>query len=321
MRRCAAAVTAVVALAAAAGCSGPGVALPEIALPEAPPAVAASAAPADTSCNPKASLRPSGSLPAPGKMPAGSFMREIQDSGALTLGTGQDALLFSSRNPITGTVEGFDVDVARLVAQAIFGDPSKIKIQVMGYADRVTAVEEGRVDVVAGTLTATCVRLRQIDFSTVYFQAAKRVLVSTGSQAKSLGDLAGSRVCAAQGSTSMLALTELAAKQEKHPEPAARATFGECLVALQRNEVEAISGDDAVLAGLAAQDPYTRIVGPRMSEEPYAIGTSKEHPEFTRFVNAVLAEARADGTWTRTYDRWLGDVGAAPKPPVAEYKD
>ncbi|WP_305788985.1 glutamate ABC transporter substrate-binding protein [Symbioplanes lichenis] len=323
MRRSPALAVTLTALLALTGCGSAAVSLPEISLPQAPPAATQAPAPAAASCNPKASLRPPDELPEPGKMPAGSYMRTIQDKGQLVVGTGQDTLLFSSRNPLTGAVEGFDVDLARLVAQAIFGDPDKIDIRVLGYADRVTAPQQGRVDLVAGTMTATCARWTQADFSSVYYQAAKRVLVSTNSGAQSLAGLAGAKVCAAQGSTSLqtIAAYKMPSVTALPLEAVARPTFGECLVALQRNEVAAISGDDAVLAGLAAQDPYTKVIGPRLSEEPYAIALSKKHPEFTRFVNAVLAKARADGTWQRTWTRWLGDLGPAPQPPAAEYKD
>ena len=100
----------------------------------------------------------------------------------------------------------------------------------------------------------------------------------------------------------------------------ARPAFADCLVAFQQNEVDAISTDDTILAGLAAQDPYAKVVGPRFTDEPYGMAMSPEHPEFTRFVNAVLAKNRANGTWTATYDKWLGDFGPAPAPPPAEYR-
>jgi polar amino acid transport system substrate-binding protein len=76
-----------------------------------------------------------------------------------------------------------------------------------------------------------------------------------------------------------------------------------------------------ILAGLAAQDPYAKVVGGRFTEEPYGMAMSNEHPEFTRFVNAVLAKNQADGSWKSTYTKWLGEqFGAAPQPPTAEYK-
>jgi polar amino acid transport system substrate-binding protein len=142
------------------------------------------------------------------------------------------------------------------------------------------------------------------------------VLVSTDSAAKSIEDLGGRKVCAAAGSTSF----DNIAKVRSRPVPVAKPAFGDCLVAFQQNEVDAISTDDTILAGMAAQDPYAKVIGRRFTEEPYGMAMSKKHPEFTRFVNAVLERNRANGTWKATYERWLGDFGPAPAPPAAEYR-
>jgi polar amino acid transport system substrate-binding protein len=316
--RLATAAAALTLLAGLAGCSGdssdlpPGLAKPTTS---APPAGPGGAAP-DTSCNPRASLRPSGALPQPGRMPAGSYMAEIQKRGRLVLGTSQDTLLFSSRNPFSGKVEGFDVDMGRQIAQAIFGDPNKIQIKVIGYDKRVSSALDGSVDIVADTMTANCARWKDVNFSSIYYDAGQRVLVSSNSRAKGIEDLGGKKVCAASGSTSYDNIGKVASK----PIPVAKAAFGDCLVAFQQNEVDAISTDDTILAGMAAQDPYAKVVGPAFTKEPYGMAMSPKHPEFTRFVNAVLAKNRADGTWTATYRKWLGDFGPAPRPPAAEYR-
>jgi polar amino acid transport system substrate-binding protein len=305
------------ALLPIAGCSGDSAPLPGRPTASASAAPNPHAAPPDTSCRPRASLRPAGQLPAPNRMPAGSYMAQIQKRGRLILGTSQDTLLFSSRNPFTGKVEGFDVDMGRQIAQAIFGDPKKIQIKVIGYDKRVSSVVDGSVDLVADTMTANCARWRDVNFSSIYYEAGQRVLVSTASTATSIDNLGGKKVCSARGSTSYDNIGKVAAK----PIPVARPGFGDCLVAFQRNEVDAISTDDTILVGLAAQDPYAKVVGPRFTEEPYGMAMPKEHQDFTRFVNAVLARNLANGTWRATYQRWLGDFGPAPKPPVAEYRD
>ncbi|BCJ40316.1 ABC transporter substrate-binding protein [Actinoplanes ianthinogenes] len=281
-------------------------------------APATTAAPADTSCNPRASLRPSGSLPQPGRMPAGTLMADIQKRGRLILGTSQDTLLFSSRNPFSGKVEGFDVDMGRLIADAIFGDPDKLQIMVIGYDQRVNSVLQGKVDVVADTMTANCARWKDVNFSSIYYEAGQKVLVSKDSAAKSIADLGGKKICSAAGSTSY----DNIGKVKSNPPPVAvsRASFGDCLVAFQQNEVDAISTDDTILAGMAAQDPYAKVVGDRYTEEPYGMALSKDHPEFTQFVNAVLEKARKDGTWKKTYEKWLGRFGPAPQPPAAQYR-
>jgi polar amino acid transport system substrate-binding protein len=309
----AASVTLVMLGFGLAGCSGDSSPLPS--KPGAPSASApAAAAPEDTSCNPRASLRPTGALPAAGKMPAGTKMAEIQKRGRLILGTSQDTLLFSARNPFSGKVEGFDVDMARQIAQAIFGDPDKIQIKVIGYDKRVSSVVDGSVDIVADTMTANCARWKDVDFSTIYYDAGQKVLVNSTSTAKSIDDLGGKKVCAAAGSTSYDNIGKVATKPIAVSKPA----FGDCLVAFQQNQVDAISTDDTILAGMAAQDPYAKVVGPRFTEEPYGIATSQKTPEFTRFINAVLEKDRQDGTWGRIYKHWLG--GSPPQPPKAEYR-
>ena len=92
----------------------------------------------------------------------------------------------------------------------------------------------------------------------------------------------------------------------------------DCLVLLQQGQVAAISTDDSILAGLAAQDPWTRIVGPRFTDEPYGLAISKQHPDFVRFVNAVMARLRSNGQWAASYARWVGTP--VPTPPPARYR-
>ena len=166
----------------------------------------------------------------------------------------------------------------------------------------------------AATMTITCARLQQVDFSTVYFDAGQRVLVPINSPVTSIADLGGKKVCAAAGSTSIANLQAA----PSHPIPIAVPYSIDCLVLLQQGDVAAISTDDSILAGLAAQDPGTKIVGPRFSNEPYGLAISRQHPDFVRFVNAVLQRLRADGQWAASYARWIGTP--VPPPPPARYK-
>ncbi|NMO53530.1 glutamate ABC transporter substrate-binding protein [Actinoplanes sp. TBRC 11911] len=326
-RRVVAVIASLALLGLAAGCAGDSSTLdrpkPQAApghrmMPAqpTPPAQPGEAQKTDESCNPRASVRPTTPLPPPGKMPAGTYMAKIQKDGRLILGTSQDTLLFSSRNPLTGRVEGFDVDMGRQIAQAIFGDPDKIQIKVIAYDDRVDAPRNGDVHIVADTMTANCARWKDVNFSSIYYEAGQKVLVSTNSPAKSIEDLGGKRICSAAGSTSY----DNIAKVKTKPIPVAMPAFGDCLVAFQLGQVDAISTDDTILAGMAAQDPFAKVIGPRFTEEPYAMAMSADHPEFTAFVNAVLQKNRENGTWAATYKKWLGAFGPAPKPPAAQYK-
>jgi polar amino acid transport system substrate-binding protein len=103
--------------------------------------------------------------------------------------------------------------------------------------------------------------------------------------------------------------------------PVGSDTHTGCLVLFQQGQVDAITGDDTVLAGLAAQDPYAFVVkAPAFTAEPYGLGVSKKHPDFVRFVNGVLEQMRDDGQWKTAYNTWLREaLGPAPAPPMAVY--
>jgi polar amino acid transport system substrate-binding protein len=157
-----------------------------------------------------------------------------------------------------------------------------------------------------------CQRLLQVDFSTVYFDAAQRILVQRDSPVRNLSGLVGEKACATTGSTSLALL-----KAQGNIVTVAVPYWTDCLVLLQQGDVAAISTDDSILAGLQAQDPVTKIVGRSLSTEPYGLAISKQHPDFVRFVNAVLARMRADGQWAASYRRRVGTP--VPAPPSAHY--
>ncbi|MFY1670555.1 glutamate ABC transporter substrate-binding protein [Plantactinospora sp. WMMB334] len=317
-------VVAAVAAAGLAACGTAEEALPDnqvVAEPPRPigmqdPAIVPTGPAASSgSCDPRASLRPSGSLPRPRQMPAGTAMATIVQRGRLIVGVDQNNYQFGFRDPLTGQLTGFDVDIAREIARGLFGDPGRIQFRAISSADRITAVQEGTVDLVVRTMTMNCERWQQVSFSTEYFTAGQRVLVNRGSGVRRIEDLRDRKVCAAAGSTS---IRNIAAKGTR---PVSVVNWTDCLVLLQQNQVVAVSTDDSILVGLAAQDPNTEVVGPRFSDEPYGVAISRESPELVRFVNGVLARIRSDGTWTQLYRRWLTSLGPAPAPPVARYRD
>jgi len=279
-----------------------------VAPAQRPPA--RTAAPAATSCDPTASLRPSG----PPRVIPGSFMARIRARGYLIAGVDQSTYHFGYLNPRNGKIEGFDIDMVRAVAAAIFGNPGKVQFKAISDAQRIPDVRSGAVDIVAHTMTINCERLQQVDFSTVYFDAGQRVLVEANSPARSLADLGGKRVCATKGSTSIANIRAA----PSHPVPVPVPFWTDCLVLLQQGGVAAISTDDSILDGLAAQDPWTKIVGPRFTSEPYGLAISKQHPDFVRFVNAVLQRLRANGQWAASYAHWVGTP--VPAPPPARYQ-
>lgn len=290
---------------------------PATVAPAGAQGITAAPARADEQCDREASLRPSLQT-APGAMPAGSTMAAIAGRGRLVVGVDQNTSPFGFRNPSSGQLEGFDIDVAREIARAIFGDPARVDLKVVNASERESALSSGQVDVVVRTYSITCERKRSVAFSTVYFYANQRILAAKGSGIDSAADLADKRVCAVTGTTSLSTLFAM----DPRPDLVGVATWTDCLVMLQQGQVDAISTDDVVLAGLADQDPTVEITGPpSLAVEPYGVGINKNNEDLVRFVNGVLEQMRADGTWQRLYDRWLLGFGPSPGPPAARYQD
>jgi polar amino acid transport system substrate-binding protein len=282
--------------------------------PAVPPSQLAAAPP---TCDPRASLRPPASLPQPGKMPAGSAMAKIVERGRLIVGIDQNAFLTSYRDPVTGEVVGFEVDLAREIAKALLGNPDAIQWRAITTADRIPVLQRDEVDMVIRTMTSTCERMQQVAFSTEYLTSGQRLLVNRGSGIKDFADLAGRKVCATRGSTSIVTIMQ----QPSKPIAVATDSTLDCLVLLQQGQVDAVSTVDVLLLGLAAQDAGTVVVGERVSEEPSGVAMRLDRPELVRFVNGVLERVRADGTWTRIYTRWFAAYGPVPTAPPAKYRD
>lgn len=287
------------------------------ALETPPPQPTASAPPKpEPACrNQTASLRPPAKMPAPGAMPPGSYMAKIQRRKYLVAGVNAALLDFGYLDPATGHIQGFEIDLVRELARAIFGNPNAYRLVALTVPQRFPSVQQGRVDIVVDAITITCERKHLVDFSTVYYDAQQRVLVPSDSSARGIDAFAHKPVCASAGSTPIQVMDAL-----PHPPRAVgRPQAIDCLVALQEGQVDAISTDDSILLGFRTQDPNTKIVGASLAPVPYGMAISKAHPDFVRFVNGVLAELRANGTWRRLYDKWLGRVAPHPILPAARY--
>ena len=296
----------------------------------APPAPAAASS---TTCKDKrpvlASLAPGSITTDPGSWPSGSTMAKIKARGYLIVGTSGDAKLWGARNPVNGKIEGFDVDVAARVAQALGLKPADTVYKVLTIAQRVPALQAGSVDLVAERMTINCDRWQgtakapqaYVNMSTPYYSAGARLLVRKDSPAAQLKDLARQKVCGVAASTSLDALNSAIAAQKLDVQPVVASEPGRCLVKFQEGEVDAVVGDDTTLAGLASQDQYAKIVGDRLNSSSAGFGLNSKDDDFTRFTNVVLEKMRTDGSLTELYDTWMKPTigGSAPSIPQPVY--
>jgi polar amino acid transport system substrate-binding protein len=170
----------------------------------------------------------------------------------------------------------------------------------------------------------TCRRWKDVAFSTEYYTAHQHFLVREDSPVHSLDDLAGRRVCVTTRSTSLDILGWLAPEAEPAP---VRDRTG-CLLGLLEGEVDAYFGHDSFLYGMVAQDQTvearTELIPPQYAEDTaahYGIAIGHDQPDLVRFVNAVLEELRADGTWAEMHSDLELAIGVPEAdPPPAQYR-
>jgi putative glutamine transport system substrate-binding protein len=253
--------------------------------------------------------RPAASQPS---FPADSYMARIQQRGQLIVGVKYDTPPFGSLNPVSNQVEGFDPDLARELALALFGDEKKVRFDEAVSRNRIPFLQEDKVDIILSTMTITDERRQEIDFSDTYYMAGQSILVRKGSPIQSVNDLNGRTVASAQGSTSERNVRERAPAANLLLFPA----YAESLAALKDGRADAVSTDDTILMGMILKDQDLQMVGGLFTEEPYGAGIKKGRPEFLAFVNRVFDELKTNGRWTELYKKHIAPLsGFVADPP------
>ena len=248
-------------------------------------------------------------------------MPHIMQRGRIIIGVDQSQNLLSFRDGVSGELQGFEVDLAREIARDIFGDPTRVDFRFVESANRMEALEQKEVDLIIRTMTVTRTRQQEVSFSTPYLTTDSRLLVMGNSAITGVGQLPGRTVCVTDGSTAL----EKARMYAPQSRILKTRSWADCLVALQQNQADAILSDDTILSGIAAQDPYTEIVGESLASESYAVAVARSDEELNtdglvRQVNATIERVREDGTWWRLYDRWFAVYLATPGPPPLNYR-
>ena len=252
------------------------------------------------------------------EFPAGSTMAELAEAGTITVGTKFDQPGFGLANP-QGVPEGFDVEVAKIVAGELGIAPEEIEWKETVSANRESFIQNGDVDIVVATYTINDARKQLIDFAGPYYEAGQDIMVATGNPLAIEGpyDLAGKRVCSVEGSTP--------AQNVRDNYPEAQLTlfdvYSKCADALRNGQVDAVTTDNVILTGLVqgGQGAF-ELVGNPFTEEPYGIGLAKGDDAFRTFINDVLEEAYEDGRWAEAWDRTAGAITGeeAPEPPTVD---
>ena len=258
----------------------------------------------------------------------GETIQDIRDRGNLVVGVDQNSYRWGYRDPNsakkTSELEGFDIDLAHAIAAEIFGDPDKIVFRAIPTNERIPAIQGDRVDMVIRTMTISCDRLKDVAFSSPYFQTGQQVLAPTTSDITGYdASLANKKICSADGSTAWENLDA----DKKSGKLAASADIKttvpnqlDCLVRLQLGEVDAVVTDGALAASQAAQDPTVELKGEPFTTEYYGVAMKRDADDLVRRVNQVLVDYRKNG-WQQSYDKWLEpSLGESAGPPPVKYQ-
>src|SRR5215470_5720652 len=218
---------------------------------------------------------------------------KIKSSGTVRIGVKADQPNLGYKDT-QGARCGFDIEFAKLIASKLGVDPSKITYSEIPSANRETALKGGEIDVYVGTYSITDKRKADVAFAGPYFVAGQSLLVRKGETAITGKDtLQGKKVCSVTGSTPIQRIRD--EKLTDAGNISEFKTYSECVSQLLDGKTDAVTTDDAILKGYAAQAPsQLKVVGDQFSVEKYGVGLPHDDAALRNFVNDVLAAAVAD---------------------------
>ena len=204
--------------------------------------------------------------------------------------------------------EGFDIEIAKIVAKGLGVDAGNIEWKTTTTPNREPFIQQGTVDLVVASYTINDERKQKVSFAGPYYIAGQDLLVKADSTIAGPEGLDGRKVCSVTGSTPAKRL------QTDHPKAKLQLfdTYTKCVNALDGGTVDAVSTDDIILAGYAAQSQYAgkfKVVGKPFSTEPYGIGLKKDDKAGCDKINEILKGAATDGSYKAAWDATLGKSG------------
>lgn len=244
----------------------------------------------------------SSSQPAASKEDVPADIKAIKDRGVFKAGVKVDVPKFGYKDPKTGNVEGFEIDLVKALAKKILGDENKIDLTGTVAKTRGPLLDNGDVDVVIATFTITEERKNSYNFSDPYYTDGVALMVKKASGAQGLKDLAGKKIGVAQSSTSRKAIQEAADQQGIKVSFLEFGTYAEVKAALDSGRVDCFSVDAAILYGYL--DDSTTILSERFAPQEYGAATKKSNTALAKLVNDTLNDMKQSGEIDKLLAKW-----------------
>ncbi len=237
-------------------------------------------------------------------------------NGKLTIGIAFDQPGLSLKNG--DSYSGFDIDTAVYVAKALGVPEENITWKEADGDERQRLLTSGEADLIVTTFSITDDRKQVVDFAGPYFQAHQDLLVRRNeTEITGPETLNGKKLCSVPGTTSAANVKE---KYLGQIELSELPTFSDCVEALAAGQVDAVTTDDVILAGFAAEDQYRgklKVIGKGFSDELYGIGIQKGDTAMVDKVTAALKQYIDDGSWEKSLNSTVRPSGySIPDPPT-----
>lgn len=228
-------------------------------------------------------------------------LSRIEQRGKIVVGVRGDASPFGFRDK-NGVLSGYDIDLAKILAENIIGNSSAVEFVPVTAANRIMKLNSGEVDCLIATMSITNQRQQILDFSIPYYMAGQAIMVRSSSKASSLRDFEGNRLIIVYGSTSERNL------RSNVPEVTVLGykTYHDAYNALKSGKAEGIVADDTVLLNYALHDKSVKLLPKRYSKEPYAIAFRKgqQSARLISKTNYVLDNLQRTGKLNRLQEKW-----------------
>jgi glutamate transport system substrate-binding protein len=238
----------------------------------------------------------------------------IKSSGKVRIGVKQDQPGLGFKDAATGEYTGFDIEIAQWIAASLGLSKDKIEFKPIPSANRESAITNGDIDYYVGTYSITDKRKQLIDFAGPYFVTGQGLLVKKdNSTIKTEKDLSGKNVCSATGSTPIQNIKA----NFPNTKTTEFDTYSQCVEALKSGQVDAVTTDQAILLGYAAQEPDSlKVVGEPFTTEKYGVGLKKGDTALRQFINKTFTDGGS--VWQKIYDKTLGQSGTKVQQPAVD---
>ena len=239
---------------------------------------------------------------------AADRLDDVKARGKLIVGVSDTTPPFSFKKPGDTNVIGYDIDIVNAVGKRL---GLGVETLSLSSAERIPLIQQGKIDFAATSMTRTPARLKDIDFSLIYFVTPHAVIVKKSSGITSVHQLAGKKASSASTST--------AGDNLKEAEPKVELVYVRdysiAFAMLKDGQVDAFPTDESVLRAIVQQDGHPGdylFLTDFTKSRNVGFAMKKDEPRFKEAINKALLDVETSGDATKIFEAWFGPKSQEP---------